>query len=105
MGPYQMLPLQARGDLGVKAMKEYITFHKAPELLELRHQIVKCHIQDTRWSVCVGGSYSSTEMQSAYSTAGTAGLNITIYIYEEFGGNILIQLYNLICILTESNPC
>ena len=31
------------------AMKEYSMFPKALALLELQHQIVSCHIQDTRW--------------------------------------------------------
>ena len=31
------------------AIKGYSAFPKAPALLELRHQIVLCHIQDTRW--------------------------------------------------------
>ena len=30
-------------------MKGYSAFPKAPALLEPHHQIVKCHIQDTRW--------------------------------------------------------
>ncbi len=33
--------------------------------LEHTHQMVYCHIQDTRWV----GSYSSAEVQSVYSTA------------------------------------
>ena len=44
-----MLPLRARVDLGAMAMKRYSAFPKAPALLEPHHQIVKCHIQDTRW--------------------------------------------------------
>ena len=59
-----MLPLRARMDIG--AMKGYSAFSKAPALLEPCHQIVKCHIQDTRWG---GGSYHSAEKQSVYSTA------------------------------------
>ena len=47
--PYQVLPLRARVDQGVMAMKGYFTFPKAPALLEPHHQIVQCHIQDTRW--------------------------------------------------------
>ena len=47
IGPYQVLPLQARMDLGVMAMKEYST-SQVPALLKPHHQIV-CHIQDTRW--------------------------------------------------------
>ena len=40
IGPYQVLPLQARVDLGSLAMKEYSAFPKAPALLEPHHQIV-----------------------------------------------------------------
>ena len=40
-------------------------FPKASALLEPHHQIVKCHIQDTRW----GGSYPFAEVQLVYSTA------------------------------------
>ena len=40
IGPYQLLRLQARVDLGAVAMKEYSAFPKAPALLELHHQIV-----------------------------------------------------------------
>ena len=43
-----MLPLLARLDLGAMAMKGYSAFPKAPALLEPHHQIVYCHIQDTR---------------------------------------------------------
>ena len=46
-------------------MKGYFAFPKAPALLEPHHQIVYCHIQDTRW----GGSYPSVEKQPVYSTA------------------------------------
>ena len=66
IGPYQVLPLWARVDLGAMVMKGYSAFPKAPALLEPHHQIVKCHIQDTRWR---GGSYPSAEVQSVYSTA------------------------------------
>ena len=44
-----MLPLRAWVDLVAMAMKGYSVFPKAPALLELHHQIVSCHIQDTRW--------------------------------------------------------
>ena len=43
-----MLPLRARVNLGAMAIKGYSTFSKAPALLEPHHQIVLCHIQDTR---------------------------------------------------------
>ena len=46
-------------------MKGYSALPKAPALLELHHQIIVCHIQDTRWGV----SYPSAEVQSVYSTA------------------------------------
>ena len=38
--PYQVLPLQARVDLGAMAMKGYSAYLKAPALLEPHHQIV-----------------------------------------------------------------
>ena len=40
IGPYQVLPLWARVDLGVMAMKGYPVSPKAPALLEPHHQIV-----------------------------------------------------------------
>ena len=45
-------------------MKGYFAFPKAPALVKIHHQIVLCHIQDTRcwwW-----GAYPSAEV---YSTA------------------------------------
>ena len=47
-GLYQVLPFRARVDFGAMAMKEYSDFPKAPVSLEHHHQIVSCHIQDTR---------------------------------------------------------
>ena len=38
--PYQVLPFQARKDLGAMAMKGYFAFPKAPALLEPHHQNV-----------------------------------------------------------------
>ena len=49
IGPYQMLPRRATVGLGVITMKRYFAFPKAPVLLKPHHQIVWCHIQDTRW--------------------------------------------------------
>ena len=43
-----MLPLRVRVDLGAIVVKEYSAFLKAPALLEPHHQIVKCHIKDSR---------------------------------------------------------
>ena len=40
IGPYQVLPLRARVDLGAMAMKGCSVFPKAPALLEPHHQIV-----------------------------------------------------------------
>ena len=40
IGPYQVLPLRARVDLGTMAMKGYSAFSKVPALLEAHHQIV-----------------------------------------------------------------
>ena len=47
IGPYQMLSFRARVDLGAIAVKGCSAFPKAPASLELHHQIVQCHIQDT----------------------------------------------------------
>ena len=44
-----MLPFRARVDLGAMAKKGCSAFPKPPALLESHHQIVYCHIQDTRW--------------------------------------------------------
>ena len=49
IGPYQVLPFQARVDLGAMAMKGYSAFPKVPASLEPHHQIVYCHIQETHW--------------------------------------------------------
>ena len=40
IGPYQVLPLRDRVDLGAIAMKGYSAFPKAPAFLEPHHQIV-----------------------------------------------------------------
>ena len=40
IGPYQVLPLWARVDLGAMAIKGYSAFPKAPTLLEPHPQIV-----------------------------------------------------------------
>ena len=40
IGPYQVLPLQARVDLGVMEMKGYSAFPKLLALLKPHHQIV-----------------------------------------------------------------
>ena len=73
-----MLPFRARVDLGAMAMKGYSAFPKAPASLEPYHQIVYCHIQDTRW----GWSYPSAEVQSVYSTA-PADCAISLYKTQE----------------------
>ena len=58
-----MLPLQARVDLGVMAMKKYSAFPKTPTLLQPHHQIVILR------TLTGGGSYHSAKMQSVYSAA------------------------------------
>ena len=40
IGPYQVLLLQAKVDLGVMAMKRYSTFPKAPALLKAHYQML-----------------------------------------------------------------
>ena len=47
IGSYQVLPLQARVDLGAMVMKGYSTFPKASALQLPPHQIILGHIQDT----------------------------------------------------------
>ena len=44
IGPYQVLSLQVRVDLGAMAVKRYSAFLKAPALLKPHYQIVSCHI-------------------------------------------------------------
>ena len=44
-----MLLLRVRLDLVAMAMKGYSAIPKAPALLEPRHQIVQCYIQNIRW--------------------------------------------------------
>ena len=50
IGPYQVILLWARVELGAMAMMGYSAFHNTPTFLEPHHQIFSCHIQDTRWS-------------------------------------------------------
>ena len=59
-----MLTFRARVDLRAMAMKGCSAFPKAPASPEPHHQIVKCHIHDTRGE----GSYSSAVVQLVYST-------------------------------------
>ena len=49
MGPYQVLHLRARVDLGAMAMKGYSAFPKVPALLKPHHRIVSYHLQDIHW--------------------------------------------------------
>ena len=65
IGPYQVLPLRERVDLGAMAMKGCSVLPKGPTLLEPHYQTFWSHIQDTHWA----GSYPSAEEQSVYSTA------------------------------------
>ena len=65
MGPYQVLPLQTRVDLGAMAMKGYSAFPNA-SVLELHHQLSSVIY---RTLVEERGSCPSTERQSVYSKA------------------------------------
>ena len=58
-----VLPLQARVDLRIMAMKGYSAFPKVYWNFTIK--LFSVHIQDTRW----GGAYVSAEKQSVYSTA------------------------------------
>ena len=59
IGPYQVLRLRAKLDLGTIALKGYSVF---PEALASPSNCLESY-QDTRWGVY----YSSAEMQSVYS--------------------------------------
>ena len=48
-GPCQVLPMQARVDLGAIEMIGHYAFSKSSALLELDHQTVYCHILDTHF--------------------------------------------------------
>ena len=65
IGPYQVLPLRARVNLGLIAMNGYSAFSKAPALLKPHHQ-----------NVSLGKYYPSAEMESVYS-ATPANWNVT----------------------------
>ena len=64
-GPYQMLPLGARVDLRIMAMKGYDAFPKLPRL-ESHHQI---SLESYPGYSLGKGSYSPAEMQSVHFTA------------------------------------
>ena len=82
-----MLPLQARMDQDVMAMKGYSAFPKAPALLKPHHQIVYVISRTLIW----WESYLSAEMQSVYSTVpadwATKGIslrvNVTMWLGSE----------------------
>ena len=65
IGPYKMLTLWARLDMGAMAIKRYTIFRKAPALLEPYHHIVSCYIR----TLMVDGYYPSAEMYSVFSIA------------------------------------
>ena len=67
----------ARVDLGAMLMKGYYVFPKAPALLKPHHQIVKCHIQDTRW-----GRVLSLSRKAVYSTSLADWAKISVRISE-----------------------
>ena len=64
VGPYQLLPLQSRVDLGDMAIKECSAFPKAPALLEpLFSDILVVYLGHLL------GGYPSAKVQLVYSTA------------------------------------
>ena len=73
MGPYQVVPLLARMDLGTMAMKGYFAFPKSSGLLEL--QLTDCLVsyQEIHWG-------SITDPQSVYNIAPATGQCISIII-------------------------
>ena len=63
IGPYQVLPLRDRVNLGAMVMKGYSVMPKSLALLQSHHQI-----NAISWTP-MGVSYSSVEKYSVYSTA------------------------------------
>ena len=61
------------------AMKWCPAFPKGLVLLEPHHQIVLCHIQDTR---CGGGACLPTEKQSVYSAAPVDWVTFMAYLWK-----------------------
>ena len=83
--PYQVVPFQARMDLGTMAMKGCSAFSKAPSSLEPHHQIVLCHIHDIRWGgvlplgrEAVGVFYSPRRLGKQLNLLNTDQVNIIV---------------------------
>ena len=79
------------------AIKGYTAFPKAPALQEPHHQIVHCHVQDTRWG---RGSYPSVEKQSVYSPAPVYFTEFSVFFFLFlcflfYGKTILVALIEL----------
>ena len=98
MGSKQVLPLGVIVDQGVNAIKGYSIFPNASGL-EPYHQMPFCQIQATSQGT---GSYKSTEIPSAYSTA-QADWNFIIYNRNITFVMVLITsfLYVLSLFMTE----
>ena len=65
MGPYQVLPLRARVDIGAMAMKEYSAYSSNSIFTEASQSDYLV----SYLGYSIGESYSFAEMQSVYSTA------------------------------------
>ena len=92
-GLYQVLPLRCEMELGAMAMKRYSTFPSDPTLLEPRHYIVWCHIQNSHsWG---GGSYPSAELQSVYSAAPVGCTSLCIVEHNRLQAALKNQFWNL----------
>ena len=98
-----MLPCRDRVDLRAMAMKGYSVFPKAPASLEPHHQIVLCHIQDTRW----GGGLTPLQRSSrCILQLQLTGQNRFIdflpksplFLFLTSGGHSNIYMYIYICI-------
>ena len=83
-GPYEVLPLRAKVNLGVMVMKEFPEFPKAPALLKPHRQIVS-------FGAIVGGrSHPSAEMYLVYSTdLHPSGLYICVSVW---GGSMHVTI-------------
>ena len=81
---YQVLPLWAKVNLGGMAMKRYLAFPKTPTLWKPRHQMVWCHIQDTRWGGVLTPQQRCSRCILKPQLTGPCGINYShIIIYEQ----------------------
>ena len=107
-----MLQLRARVVLGVIAIKGCSAFPKVPALMDTHHEIVLCHIQDTRWEGLIPLQSSSRCNQQPQPTGRfhvrvshfSAGENSTFHIGKVLQGNLHYILNNLLdCNIVSSS--